>query len=239
MGSPRPPQRHDQGAGHGGGRPRDRGAHRAGRERQRDAAVLRRALRAGDRGLPARPRATGRTPARRSAGSPRWRRSSSRASTPRPMPQLPPDSPLRGRIAIANAHARLRPLPRALRRAALGAPRRARCAPAASALGEHRDEEPRLLRRALRRAADRPGRRQHHAGADAPRLSPITERSSTRSTRTPTRPSAFWRGRGGRARPATAHDQSSSARASRRSVASYDELLDCIESKLALRSSGT
>ena len=42
------------------GVPGDRGADRAGRERQRHAAVLRRALRAGDGGLPARPRATGR-----------------------------------------------------------------------------------------------------------------------------------------------------------------------------------
>ena len=67
--------------------------------------------------------------------------------------------------------ASLRPLPAALHGAALGAPGGARCQAAAPALGEHRDQEPRLLRRALRRAADRARGHQHDARCDAPRLS--------------------------------------------------------------------
>ena len=68
----------------------DRGAHRPRRQRQRHAAVLRRALRAGDRRLPARARAPRRRRASRSTRSPRSPRSSSRASTPRPTPCCPP-----------------------------------------------------------------------------------------------------------------------------------------------------
>ena len=83
---PRAAQRDDQGPGHRGRDPRDRGAHRARRQRQRHAAVLRRALRAGHRRLPRGPRAARGARASPSTRSPRWPRSSSRASTPRPTP---------------------------------------------------------------------------------------------------------------------------------------------------------
>ena len=83
---PRPAQRDDQGSGHRGRDPGDRGAHRPRRQRQHHAAVLHRALRAGHRRLPRRSRAARRRQASRSTRSPRSRRSSSRASTPRPTP---------------------------------------------------------------------------------------------------------------------------------------------------------
>ena len=150
-----PSERDDQGPGHRGRRARDRGAHRRRRQRQRDAAVLGRALRAGHRGLPERARAPRRARASRSTASPRSPRSSYRGSTRRPTPLLPPDSPLRGEVGDRKRAPRLRALPRALRRRALGRPARARGAPAATAVGQHRHQGSRLLRRALRRAADR------------------------------------------------------------------------------------
>ena len=116
MGAARPAQRDDQGARHGGRNPRDRGAHRPRRQREHHAAVLRCALRAGDRRLPRGPRAPRWPRASRSTRSPRWPRSSSRASTPRSTPLLPADSALRGRVAIANAQRAYAPLPRPLRR---------------------------------------------------------------------------------------------------------------------------
>ena len=100
----RPAERDDQGPGHRGRRARDRAADRRRRQRQRDAAVLGRALRPGDRGLPERTRAPRESRESRSTASPRSPRSSSHGSTRRPTPLLPPDSPLRGEIAIANAH---------------------------------------------------------------------------------------------------------------------------------------
>ena len=65
---------------------------------------------------------------------------------------------------------RVRPLPRPLRRPALARPARSRRPPSATAVGEHRHQGPRLLRRALRRRADRPGRHQHHARGHPARL---------------------------------------------------------------------
>ena len=41
---------------------------------------------------------------------------------------------------------------------------------AARAVGEHRQQEPALQRRAVRRRADRPGHREHHSAGDARRL---------------------------------------------------------------------
>ena len=89
--------------GHRGRDPRDRGAHRPRRQRQHHAAVLRRALRAGDRRLRQRPRATR---GRRRAGRRdrlgglvlrlARRRQGRRAAARRLR--------LRGRVAIANAH---------------------------------------------------------------------------------------------------------------------------------------
>ena len=85
-------------------------------------------------------------------------------------PLLPADSSLRGRVAIANAQCRLPPLPGAVRRRALERAARRRGARAAAAVGQHRHEGRGLLRRPLRRGADRARRDQHHARRHAARL---------------------------------------------------------------------
>ena len=76
---------------------------------------------------------------------------------------LPADSGLRGRVAIANARAGLRPLPRPLQRRTLARAPRRRGPSSTPAVGQHRNQGPRLLRRSLRRGADRRGRDQHDA----------------------------------------------------------------------------
>jgi transaldolase len=73
---------------------------------------------------------------------------------------LAPDSPARGQVAIANA----------LRRRALGPPATAWREPAASPMGEYRDEGSKLFRRALRRKLDRSRRDQHDAREDPARV---------------------------------------------------------------------
>ena len=145
-----PAERDDQGPRHGRGAARDRGADPPRRERQRHAAVLGRALRAGDRRLPARPVGAGRRG--RAGGHDRLgrvvlpvahRHQGRRAA--------------RRRIAAARpARDRQRPrrlpaLPGQVRRRRLGAPAGARRPAAAAAVGQHRNQEPGLLRRALRR----------------------------------------------------------------------------------------
>ena len=80
--------------------------------------------------------------------------------------RLGPARPRRDRQRAA----RLRALPRALRRRALAGPARRRRSRATTAVGQHRNQGPRLLRRALRRGADRPRRRQHDARGHAARL---------------------------------------------------------------------
>ena len=137
LGPARPAERDDQGPRHRGRGPRDRGAHRPRRQRQRHAAVLGRALRAGDRRLPRGPRAPRRRRASPWTRSPRSRRSSSRAIDAKVDALLP------GRLAAARpggdrqrprAYARYRErfAGRALARArATPAPARsARCGPA-------------------------------------------------------------------------------------------------------------
>ena len=216
-----------------GRHPGDRGAHRARRQRQRHAAVLGRPLRAGDRRLPRRSRAARSPPASRSTRSPRWRRSSSRASTPRPTPLLPAGSAAARPRRDRQRPPRLRPLPRALRRRALARAARRRRPPAAAAVGQHRHQGPRLLRRALRRGADRARRRQHDARGDPARVRRPRRR----------RPHALSvDARRGRRRPcARAETPASTSTRSPRELEregvrsfcdSYHELLDCIEAKL-------
>ena len=140
--------------GHRGRHPGDRGAHRARRQRQRHAAVLRRALRAGDRRLP---RAA--SSAALAAGEPVDAIASvasffvSRVDA-KADALLPAGSALRGRVAIANAQRAYAPLP----------------APAS------RDD-------ALARAARRPARtRSGRCGpAPAPRTRPTPTSSTSRS----------------------------------------------------------
>ena len=79
---------------------------------------------------------------------------------------LAPESALRGRVAIANAHHAYGRYLAPLRRRALAGAGERRREPAASAVGEHRHQGPQLLRRALRGAADRARRDQHDAAGD-------------------------------------------------------------------------
>ena len=119
---------------------------------------------------------------------------------------LAPGSPLRGRVAIANAHRALRSLPRALRRRALGAPPPTGSEAPAPALGEHGHEGPLLPRRALRGGARRPGGDQHDAREDPARLCrPRQRRSRARRRRQGGGAGAQRRG-GRRARP-RGHDR--------------------------------
>ena len=94
-------------------------------------------------------------------------------------PLLPAGSPLRGRLAIANARRGLRALPRPLRRRALALATRRRRSSSATAVGQHRDQGPQLLRRALRRGADRPGCRSTPCPKPRCVPSPTTARWAT------------------------------------------------------------
>ena len=125
---------------------------------------------------PGAPRRRGRAASTRSRRSPP---SSSRASTPRPTPLLPADSPLRGPRRHRQRARRLRALPARASPASAGQ----RCSgagaqSAAPAVGQHRHEEPGLLRRPLRRAADRARRRQHDA---EPTLRAFADHGRTRA----------------------------------------------------------
>ena len=169
VGPARAPQRDDQGPRHGGRHSRDRGADGARGQRQRHAPVRGRALRAGDRRLPRRARAP--RDGRAARGQHRVgrlvlrlaRRRQGRRAAAR---GLRPARPRRRRQRAA----RLRPLPPPLRRPPLGdAPRRRRPPPAA-AVGQHRPQGPRLLRRALRGKPHRARRGQHHAPGHVARV---------------------------------------------------------------------
>ena len=94
--------------------------------------------------------------------------------------RLPEDSPLRGRIAVANAKLAYADvfLPSPLRRG-VGAARGRRREPAASAVGLDRRQEPRLLADALHRRADRRAHDHHRSRRDARRV-PRLARSRTR-----------------------------------------------------------
>ena len=127
---------------------------------------------------------------------------------------LPAGSDLRGRVAIANArlaYARYRdrfsdPRWLALREAGAQA--------SATAVGEHRHQGPRLLRRALRRGADRPGRHQHHARGHPARLRrPRRRHPRLRSELHGGRRDAPTR-RGRRHRPRRRHGRARAAKAS-------------------------
>ena len=176
-----------------GRHPRDRGAHRPRRQRQRHAAVLRRALRAGHRRLP---RAASSGACR--AGEP-VDAIASVASFFVSRVDAKADAAAAGRLAAARPRRdrqrppRLRPLPRALRRRALAGAARRRRAPAATAVGQHRHQGPRLLRRALRRGADRPRRHQHDARGDPARLRRPRRGHARPQRRAPRRPRSILR----------------------------------------------
>ena len=128
--------------------------------------------------------------------------------------------------------ARLQPLPRALRRRALGGAARRRRPPAAAAVGQHRDQEPRLLRRALRRGADRSRRGQHDARGTPCAPSPTTATPAASSTPSAGAAEQILREAEARGRrPRRGHRASSSAKACRSFCASYQQLLDRIETR--------
>ena len=121
------------------------------------------------------------------------------------MPRSPPNSPLRGRIAIANAE---RAYARYLRRfsgsrweRAGGARRQA----AAPALGEHRDQEPDYSDVLYVERADRARGHQHHARCDAPRLSRSRQGRADPRRRHRRSRARSGCGRGRRARPRRDH----------------------------------
>ena len=103
--------------------------------------------------------------------------------------KLPEGSPLRGKIAIANAKVAYADVyRRGLRRRRAGSGWRRRREPAAAAVGVDVDEEPGLPGDPLRRRADRARHGQHRARRDARRLPRGRPRRRARSTGTWTRP---------------------------------------------------
>ena len=235
----RPAERDDQGARHRGRDPRHRGAHRPRGERQRHAAVLARALRAGHRRLPRAASSGALRPASPSTRSPRWPPSSSRVWTPRPTPLLPagsrPPRPRRDR----QRPPRLRALPRALRRRALARAARRRRPPAAAAVGQHRHQGPHLLRRALRRGADRPRTSSTRCRRPPCARSPTTATWAARSDADAAAAAETLVAAAGDAGIDLAAITTELEREGVRSFCdSYHELLDCIEAKKARIATG-
>ena len=111
----------------------------------------------------------------------------------------------RGQVALASARVAYQRYRAKFTGPRLGAPPGNRRQAAAAAVGEHRNQEPGLFRRALRRGADRPRRGQHHARAHAAGV------RRSRRGRAHARCRPRWRGtdarrrRGGRARPGRHH----------------------------------
>ena len=177
-----------------------------------------------DRRLPRRPRAPRRAPASLSTRSPRSPRSSSRASTPRSTPSCRPTPTCAGTWRSPTPSAPTHATASVRRRALAGAARRRRPRPAA-AVGEHRHQGSGLLRRPLRRGADRPRRGQHDARGHAARVRrPRRRQPRARHRRGPGRRRPPPR----RATPASTSPPSprdSSARAWRSFCDSYHELL--------------
>ena len=104
----------------------------------------------------------------------------------------------------------------------------------AAAVGEHRNQEPRLLRRALRRGADRARRRQHDARGHAARLRRPRRRSPRRSRASPPRPRQVLRDAAARRASTWPRSPRELEREGVQSFCdSYQQLLDCIESKTA------
>ncbi len=93
---------------------------------------------------------------------------------------------LRGTAAVAQAQSGLSALPPHLHRRPLGGVAREGRPGAAPAVGVDVDEEPELLRPALRRRPHRAGHRQHHARRHLGGVRGPRDAASARSTPTPT-----------------------------------------------------
>ena len=132
---------------------RDRGGDLRRRADQRDAAVFARAVPGRGRGLPARHRAAHRRRARIPT-SPRSLRCSSAAGTWRSRGKVP--AALRNQLGIAIAQRTYKAYRELLAFAALAARLQRRRAPAAPAVGQHRDEGSEGVRHALLKALAAP-----------------------------------------------------------------------------------
>ena len=191
-----------QDPGHPGGPAGDRGDDRGRHPGQRDADLLARAPPRGRRGLHPRPRSAWPTAAATSRRSRRWRRSSSRASTPRPT------SGSTRSAATTSSRARSRsPTPSSRTETyqevfSGDGGRRWRPGRDAAALpvGVDVDQEPRVPRRHLRRGADRPRDREHDAARHRSRRYRTTAWSRTRSPSDVEARAAAQGPRGGRGR---------------------------------------
>jgi transaldolase len=113
-------------------------------------------------------------------------------------------APARGQVALASAASPTSatgpssPVP-------AGAPSRSWCQAAASPVGEHRNQEPRVLRRALRRGTDRPRRDQHDARAHTAGVRRPRHGRAHARRRPQWRGTDARRGRRSRARPGRRH----------------------------------
>ena len=174
----RPPEPVHQDPRHDRGPAGDRGDDRRRHPRQRDADLLARAPPQGRRGLHPRPPALRRR-RRRPGRSPPSRRSSSRASTPRPTSASTRRRPRRaqGQARDRQRQARLPDLQGGLLGRAVGGAGGQGRDQAALPVGVDLDQEPGLPRRDLRRGARRARHRQHDAarhgrGRPRPRRDP-------------------------------------------------------------------
>ena len=167
LGPRRPPQPDDQDPGHQGGHAGDRGDDLRGAQHQRHAALRRRGVRAGGRGLHPRPRAP---PGGGQVGRHQLGRVVLRLARRHRGRQAPGGHRPRRPAGQGRHRQRPRRLPalrgdlpgRALRR-----PARRRRRGAAPAVGLDRRQEPRLPRRHVRRGARRAQHRQHDADGHA------------------------------------------------------------------------
>ena len=168
-----------------------------------------------------------------STRSPRSPRSSSRASTPRPTPCSRPARTLRGRVAIANARARLRGA------IATASPTSAGCAlrdagarPQRPLWASTGTKDPAYSDVLYVEELIAPGRHQHDARGDPARLRRPRRRHAAPSTRAPAPPSRRSAAPRTQASTSPPSPRSSSAKACARSAPPTSELLDCIETKL-------
>ena len=207
LGSRGPQEPHDQDPGHPPLPARRRGGAGPGPQRERDPDLLAGTLRRGHELLPRRPGAARK--GRPAAGPHRLRgqllRQPHRHGRGLAFARgLAAQGPGRGR----QRQDRLPPVPEDLRLAPLRGPAPAGRPGAAAAVGQHRDQGPQVLRRALRGRAHRPRHREHHPAGHlggVPRPRPARrdpDRRRRRGQEAAGEPEGQRRGHGGRDRRA-------------------------------------
>ena len=135
---------------------------------------------------------------------------------------------LRNKLGIAVGKQYLRRLPRAARLRSCAAARETRARGPAAALGEHRDQGPRRLRRPLHRGSRLAVHGQHDAREDAARPSPTTARSASCCRSTAATPRRRSRRSTTPASTPTRSPRSCRTTAPTRSSSSWNELLETI-----------